>query len=96
MSSSVSPQKRKTLFCIILFVAFCAFMTDVVDLREELQILSCPFGCPDNDFTNGTNNTAAVNYDSISVMFSGIESTAVKISFHHLSPCALRAPPTHS
>lgn len=96
MSASVSPQKRKTLFCVILFVAFCAFTTDIVDLREELQILSCPFGCPDNDFTTGIKRSAAVNYDPVPDMFFGTESVSVKISFLHLLPYGFRAPPMYS
>jgi hypothetical protein len=96
MGTSLSPQKKKILFCVILFVALCVFTTDMLDLREELQILSCPFGCPDNDFTPGIYGAASVKYSQIPDLFSGFKVESLKISFIHLLPYNFRAPPIHS
>jgi len=52
----------------------------MLDLREELQILSCPFGCPDNDFTPGIDSTASIRYREIPDLFSRIRVESLKSS----------------
>jgi len=57
MTASASLHKRKTLFLVILFIAFSAFTADILDLREELHILSCPYSSLDNNVTTGIIST---------------------------------------
>ena len=59
MTASELFQKRKSLFLGILFVASFTFTADILDLREELHILSCPYSCLDSNITTGLINTTA-------------------------------------
>jgi hypothetical protein len=96
MTASYLLQKRKPLFLGVLFVAFFTFTADIVDLREELHILSCPYSCLDSNITTGLISTAAFNPEPIYIMVSGKKEASVKISFLHLLPCGFRAPPAKS
>ena len=52
MTASDLFQKRKSLFLGILFlIAFFTFTADILDLREELHILSCPYNCLDSSIS---------------------------------------------
>jgi hypothetical protein len=96
MTSSDLFQKRKSLFLAILFVAFFTFTADILDLREELHILSCPYSSLDNNITTGIISTATFDPAPISVVFSHKKKVSVKISFIHLLPYGFRAPPAWS
>jgi hypothetical protein len=96
MTASDLFQKRKALFLGVLFIVFFMFTVDILDLREELRILSCPYNCLDNDITTGLVNTAASSPALHYIMVSGKKKASVKISFIHLLPYGFRAPPAKS
>lgn len=96
MTASDLFQKRKALFLGVLFVAFFTFTVDILDLREEVLILSCPYSCLDSNVTTGLISTAAFSPEPIYIMVSGKKKASVKISFIHLLPYGFRAPPAKS
>jgi hypothetical protein len=93
MTASALLHKRKTLFLVILFIAFSAFTGDILDLREELHILSCPYSSLDNNVTTGTISNSVFVLETVVLFCSVNRSLSVKISFLHLLPFSLRAPP---
>lgn len=96
MTTSNLFQKRKCLFLGVLLLAFFTFTVDIIDLREELHILPCPYSCLDSNVTTGLPSTAAFNPEPILITVSGKKKASVKISFIHLLPCGFRAPPAKS
>ena len=96
MTASASLHKRKTLFLVILFIAFSAFTADVLDLREELYILSCPGSSLDNNVTTGITSTVDFVLKPVVLFCSVHQKLSVEISFLHLLPCGFRAPPSWS
>jgi len=91
MTASASLHKRKTLFLVILFIAFSAFTADVFDLREELHILSCPVSSLDNNVTTGITSNADFVLKPVVLFCSvhrklSVEITAVrlKLTDHHV------------
>jgi hypothetical protein len=96
MNAFASLHKRKTLFLVILFIAFTAFTTDILDLRDELHILSCPSGSLDNNVTTGITNTVDFALQSVILFCPVQEKSSVKLSFLHLLSYTLRAPPSWS
>jgi hypothetical protein len=96
MTASDMLQKRKSLFLGVLFIAFFTFTADILDLRDELHILSCPYSCLDSNITTGLISTTAFDPEPVYIMVSGKKKASVKISFIHLLPYGFRAPPTKS
>ncbi|MBA4421933.1 MAG: hypothetical protein C0390_02385 [Syntrophus sp. (in: bacteria)] len=96
MTASGLFQKRKSLFLGVLLVAFFTFTGDILDLREELQILSCPYSCLDSNVTTGLISTATFTPGPILTTVSGKKNASVHISFIHLLPYGFRAPPAKS
>jgi hypothetical protein len=94
MNSSL--HQGKTLFLVILFIAFSVFTADVVDLREELRILSCPYTCLDNNITTGVASNVSIEPKPLLTLFSVTEKASVEISFLHLLSYSFRAPPFRS
>jgi hypothetical protein len=91
-----SFKKRKTRFLGVLFVVLFIFTADMLDLREELLNVSCPFGCLDSDVTIGVISGVPFTPELILIMGSGKKEVSVKISFIHFWPYGFRAPPTQS
>jgi hypothetical protein len=96
MTASASLHKRETLFLVVLFIAFSAFTADVLDLREELHILSCPGSSLDNNVTTGITSTVDFVPETVVLFCSVHPQLSVEISFLHLLPYGFRAPPTRS
>ena len=96
MNASASLHKRKTLLLVILFIAFSAFTADIVDLREELCILSCPYSSLDNNVSTGVTSNHPFKLEQIVTAPSVQRKASVKISFFHLLPYSFRAPPSLS
>jgi hypothetical protein len=96
MTTSDLFQKRKALFLGVLFVAFFMFTVDILDLREELRILSCPYNCLDSDIATGLISTAAFGPELFYIMVFRKMKASVTISFIHLLPYGFRAPPAKS
>jgi hypothetical protein len=96
MTASASLHKRKTLLLVILFIAFFAFTADILDLREELHILSCPYSSLDNNVSTGLTSNNTFMPEQILILCSVQRNALVKISFLHLLPYGYRAPPSWS
>jgi hypothetical protein len=96
MTASSSLHKRKTLLLVILFVAFSAFTADILDLREELYLLSCPYSILDNNVSTGLTSHHPLELGQMLTAPFVQRMAAVKISFMHLLPCGYRAPPSWS
>lgn len=86
-------QKRKRLFLGVLLLACFTFTADILDLREELRILSCPYSYLDSNVTTGMISSAASNPEPIPIAASGNRAASANISFFHLLPYGFRAPP---
>jgi hypothetical protein len=89
-------HKRKKLFFIVLCVAFSAFMVDIADLREELQIISSPYSSLDNNVTTGITTTYSFKLEPALILYSVQCESSAKISFLHLLTYGFRAPPFQS
>ena len=96
MTASSSLHKRKALFFVILFIAFSAFTADILDLREELGFLPCPYSFLDNNVTTGITSNFPFNMEQLISLCSAYQKSSVKISFLHLLPFGFRAPPSWS
>lgn len=105
MTTSASLHKRGLLLLVTLFIVFSAFTTDVLNLREELYILSCPYCRLDNKVATGLTNNHAFKLEQIITLSSvqrkaaakiSLRQASVKISFLSLLPYGFRAPPTWS
>jgi hypothetical protein len=91
-----SLLQRKTLFGVVFLIAFSVFTADVVDLREELRILSCPYSFLDNNITAGVTSSFSIEPEHLPPWFGITKKASVEISFLHLLPYSFRAPPSHS
>jgi hypothetical protein len=89
-------HKRKILFIAVLFLAFSAFTADVLDLREELLIISSPYSSLDNNVTTGVVSDFTFAPAPILQLLSVQWKASVEISFMHLLPCGFRAPPSRA
>jgi hypothetical protein len=89
-------HKRKTFYCVALLIAFSAFTADILDLREELGILACPYSCLDNNITAVIASDTTFKTEPVFFTSSVHRKSAVIISFLHLLPHGLRAPPSCS
>ncbi len=96
MTASELFQKRKSLFLGVFFIAFFMFTADIIDLREELHILPCPYSCLDSNVATGLISTSLLNPEPILITVSGKKERSVKISFIHLLSYGFRAPPAQS
>jgi len=94
MASPAALHRRKTLLLVNLFIALSAFTADILDLREELRILSCAYNSLDNNVSAGLTSNHPLELEQI-LTSSSVQGTAtVKISFLHLLPSGYRAPPS--
>ena len=91
-----SLRSRTAFFFVILFIAFSAFTADIVDLREELGILPCPYGYLDNNITTGITSNDTLEMDAVPFSRFVYRKSSIKISFLHLLPYGFRAPPSWS
>jgi hypothetical protein len=63
-------NKRRTLLCVVFFIAFVAFATDIIDLREELCILSSPYSSLESDISDGIINDLTTLPEPTFLLFS--------------------------
>jgi hypothetical protein len=91
---SPSINKRNAYLVAILFIVCFVFTADILDLREELRILSYPYPCLDNNVATGITATTAFETEPSIISRSVDQISSVKISFLHLLPCGFRAPPS--
>ena len=90
---SHSIKKRKAYFVAILLIVCSIFTADILDLRDELRFLPCPYSSLDNNVTTGITTITAFETEPILVLRSIDQTSSVKISFMHLLPYGFRAPP---
>jgi hypothetical protein len=94
MTAAMSLYRRKTLFFVILFISFSAFTADVLDLREELCILSSPYSSLESTVSNGIISHICLLPEPTIILHFTQKKTSVKISFLHLISFGFRAPPS--
>jgi hypothetical protein len=90
---SPSIKKRKAYFIAILLIVGSIFTADILDLREELRFLPCPYSSLDNNVTTGIATTTSFETEPLLVLRSVDRISSVKISFLFLLPYGFRAPP---
>jgi len=90
---SSSLHTRKVFFLTVLLIVFSVFTAEVVDLREELRIISCLNSYLDNDVTAGLVSSPASDTVPVITLRAIHQKSSVEISFLHLLPYAFRAPP---
>lgn len=88
--------QRKTLFGVLFLIAFSVFAADVVDLREELRILSSPCNCLDSSIETGVASSFSIEPEPLPPEFGIMKKASVEISFLSLLPYSFRAPPSRS
>lgn len=93
MTASASLHKRHTLLFVVFFITLAAFATDIVDLREELCILSAPCSSLESNISDGVIGHLSLLPEPTVRLRSAQKKISVRISFLHLSPYSLRAPP---
>ena len=91
-----SLHRRKVYLLLVLFVTCAAFTADILDLREEIHILSCPYSSLDNNITTGVQGGFSFEPELIQKHCSLNQREPVAISFLHLFPYGYRAPPSWS
>jgi hypothetical protein len=88
-----SIHKRKACFIAILFIVGSIFTADILDLREELRFLTCPYSSLDSNVTTGIITSVAFETEPLLILHSVDQMSSVSISFLHLLPFGFRAPP---
>ncbi len=97
MIATVSQKRRKTLLLVLLLITFSAFATDVLDLRDELGFLPCPYSDLDSNVTAGIPGHSPVTMEPQLISLGSVSpTTSVSISFAYLLPFSFRAPPRWS
>ncbi len=94
MSAFATLYRRKSFFLLVFVAVFFTFTADVVDLREELRIISCAGSALDNNVATGLILPAGFNPGPFPTFCSVDRTSSFEISFLHLMPCGLRAPPS--
>jgi hypothetical protein len=90
---SPSTHKRNGYVVAILLIVCSVFTADILDLREELRILSCPYSSLDNNITTAIAASTDFETEPLPILRAVDRMSSVKISFLHLLPYGFRAPP---
>jgi hypothetical protein len=93
MTASAALHKKQTLLFAVLFIALAAFAADIVDLREELCILSAPYSNLESNISDGIIGHISLPTEPTVMLHSAQKKSSVRISFLHLLPYGFRAPP---
>jgi hypothetical protein len=88
-----SLHKRKAYLLLVLFITCFAFTADILDLREEIHLLSCPFSSLDNNITTGIQGGFSFKPELIQKICSLNQKSPIALSLSQLFPCENRAPP---
>ncbi|MEW6333476.1 MAG: hypothetical protein AB1558_04355 [Thermodesulfobacteriota bacterium] len=94
MGMSSSLHKGKASLILVYFIAFAAFAADILDLREELYIVSSQYSHQDSDVSAGIVGGVGLQSAPDFVACAVQQKTSVRISFLHLLPFGFRAPPS--
>ena len=90
---SLSINRRKAYFVAILLIVGSVFTADILDLREDLRFLPCPYSALDNNVTTGIATITVFETGPVVISRSVDHTSSVRISFLHLLPYGFRAPP---
>lgn len=93
MRMSASLHKKPAISFIAFLIAFSAFTADIIDLREELYILSSPYSGLESNVSDGIVSHSGSQSEPGFVLCAVQKKTSVTISFLHLLPYGFRAPP---
>lgn len=96
MVASASVNRKKAFFIALLFVVVSVFTMDVIDLREELQIIPCSDSCLDNSLATVITSSFAFETETLLILRSGHSNSSIAIKLLYLLPHGLRAPPFQS
>jgi hypothetical protein len=88
-----SIHKRKACFIAILIIVCSVFTADILDLREELRFLTCPYSSLDSNVTTGITTSITFETEPLLILRTVDQTSSVSISFLHLLPYGFRAPP---
>ena len=87
------PLYKRRLFLLICLVTFAAFAADIVDLREEIGLVSGPDDCPDNNITSGSLTNSIFELGLSLKAFAVPLDSSTLTTFFHALPYNFRAPP---
>jgi hypothetical protein len=96
MKAFGSLHKGNALFLIIALGALVAFAGDILDVRDEVHLLSCPYNSLDNNITTGLQSHFSFNFQLIPAFFSLPGEPLVVISPVNPLSFNFRAPPAWS
>jgi hypothetical protein len=89
-------HRRKACLLLVLFVSFVVFTANILDLRDELQLLPCSNGILTSNITTGIRSGFSFD-QALSQTFCGLaQESPVLISSIRTFPTENRAPPTQS
>jgi hypothetical protein len=89
-------NKRKRLFLLLIIATFVCFAWDIIDLRDEVHLIACPYSSLDNNVTTGIQSSFSCEPEPMPTFFSFAKKASVAISFLSSSPVNFRAPPAWS
>ncbi len=93
MALSGSLYENRTFFLLVLAATFVAFTGDILDVRDEIHLLSCPYDNLDNNVTTGIQSSFAFEQKPVLAYFSLAKGASVPISFPIALAFHRRAPP---
>jgi hypothetical protein len=96
MIISCALNKRKSLFLLLVIATFVCFALDIIDVRDEVHLIACPYSSLDNNVTTGIQSSFSCEPEPMLVFFSFAKKASVVISFLSSSPFHFRAPPAWS
>jgi hypothetical protein len=96
MITSCLLIKRKSLFLLLVIATFICFGLDIIDVRDEVHLISCPYSSLDNNVTTGIQSSFSCEPEPMLAYFSFAKKASVVISFLSASPFHFRAPPVWS
>ena len=96
MKAFGSLHKGNTLFLLIVLGTLVAFAGDILDVRDEVHLLTCPNNSLDNNITTGLQSHFSFNFKPILAFFSLPGEPLVVISPFNPWSFNFRAPPAWS
>jgi hypothetical protein len=94
LTISAPFYKKNTLFFTFLVIFFIAFTADILDVRDEVHILSCPYSSLDNNVSTGLISQQSVDPEFILIYRHTQWRPTDDIPLVVLRPYSIRAPPS--
>lgn len=89
-------RKRRILSLVVLFCTLAAFAVNVFDVREDLELLSCPDNGMDHNVMACVMNSVAVEPVLLRTLCSVQPDASVEVASVDRSSNDFRAPPSLS